>query len=747
MVFRFSVFFFFLILGIPGFGQIKGRVLDAYNRHPISNVHVVHQSGQTITNDSGYFELAVQSGLLKLTHLAYVSQQIKVSSLHATPVILMVPVSLPLETVTVSSELLRHKVFSTPASIGIIQQSRLEQSLGITFVEHLNTVPGVFVSQGAINTNKITIRGMGSRNPYGTNRIKAYYKGIPITGGDGTTEIEDLNITDIHRIEIIKGAKSAFYGSGMGGVILLSGNKPTTEGFVTRFSLEAGLYNSYKPEFLLQFKQANWTFQLNYGYTTSDGWRQNSTYQRNNLNFDGTYSGENTAIDLIFQFIDADAQIASSLNERTFAHSPDSAAANWLAINGFENYRKTLLGLRHKYRFSKTIENELVVFGNLYKGYESRPFNILVDDSEKMGIRETATVNFRSTAIHGGFELLKEQYTWSIFETLQGEQGEELSRFKELRTPVSLFIQSSHTFNQGALFELGLSYNWLSYELTRLLPDSLNQTENFRYQPVLSPFLGISFPIMKKGVLYVSAGHGFSAPSVEETLMPEGAINPDLKPESGYNTELGFRWKGWHSKLFVDAALYYLWATNLLVTERISESVFFGKNAGSTRHAGLELSAAIKLNQNKQNRMPAVDFNTSYSFARHRFKNYTDNGVVFNGNYLAGIPNHQLWASLELKFKRNWYTQINFQWVGSQHLTDRNSEKQGSYQVTHLKIGQEFNLFAQSKINWSFGVNNLFNQAYASMILINAPTINGQLPRYFYPGTPQNFYGQVSFSF
>ncbi len=59
MVIRFPVFFFFLVLNIPGFGQIKGRVLDASDRHPISNVHVVHQSGQTTTNDSGYFELPV----------------------------------------------------------------------------------------------------------------------------------------------------------------------------------------------------------------------------------------------------------------------------------------------------------------------------------------------------------------------------------------------------------------------------------------------------------------------------------------------------------------------------------------------------------------------------------------------------------------------------------------------------------------------------------------------------------------
>jgi iron complex outermembrane receptor protein len=40
----------------------------------------------------------------------------------------------------------------------------------------------------------------------------------------------------------------------------------------------------------------------------------------------------------------------------------------------------------------------------------------------------------------------------------------------------------------------------------------------------------------------------------------------------------------------------------------------------------------------------------------------------------------------------------------------------------------------------ALGINNVFNQSHASMILINAPSFGGTPPRYYYPGMPRNFY-------
>jgi iron complex outermembrane receptor protein len=53
--------------------------------------------------------------------------------------------------------------------------------------------------------------------------------------------------------------------------------------------------------------------------------------------------------------------------------------------------------------------------------------------------------------------------------------------------------------------------------------------------------------------------------------------------------------------------------------------------------------------------------------------------------------------------------------------------------------------------NWDldlyFGINNLFDTTYASMILINAGSFGGSQPRYYYPGLPRNIFGGVKINY
>ena len=55
----------------------------------------------------------------------------------------------------------------------------------VEMVSSLNQVSGVYVLSGALNTNRITIRGVGARTPFGTDKIRLYYNEIPVTNGSG----------------------------------------------------------------------------------------------------------------------------------------------------------------------------------------------------------------------------------------------------------------------------------------------------------------------------------------------------------------------------------------------------------------------------------------------------------------------------------------------------------------------------------------------------------------------------------
>ena len=79
------------------------------------------------------------------------------------------------------------------------------------------------------STARLTLRGMGSRTPYASNRVKAYFNDVPLTSGDGATIIEDLELSTLQSVEVLKGPASALYGPALGGVIVLRTSPPTYE--------------------------------------------------------------------------------------------------------------------------------------------------------------------------------------------------------------------------------------------------------------------------------------------------------------------------------------------------------------------------------------------------------------------------------------------------------------------------------------------------------------------------------------
>jgi len=97
-----------------------------------------------------------------------------------------------IDEVTVTAFRTPYNLFNTPAPVNLIIPVQLETGSALTPVEALNQVPGVLMHHGTLTTNRLTIRGIGSRTPYATNKIKAYFGEIPLTSGDGETTLEDL---------------------------------------------------------------------------------------------------------------------------------------------------------------------------------------------------------------------------------------------------------------------------------------------------------------------------------------------------------------------------------------------------------------------------------------------------------------------------------------------------------------------------------------------------------------------------
>lgn len=108
------------------------------------------------------------------------------------------------------------------ADITRITAQDLEQQQA-TLVSALQRIPGAYVTQGAIQESRISLRGTGGGN---TTIIR---DGMPINdsgGFDGAMNLSRWTVDDMAEIQVIRGPMGSLYGpGGMGGVILIETKK------------------------------------------------------------------------------------------------------------------------------------------------------------------------------------------------------------------------------------------------------------------------------------------------------------------------------------------------------------------------------------------------------------------------------------------------------------------------------------------------------------------------------------------
>ncbi len=604
-----------------------------------------------------------------------------------------------------------------------------------------NLAPGVHMASGSLNTTRVVIRGVGSRTPYNTNRIRAYLDDIPLTSGDGVSTLEDLDVFAIGSMEILKGPSSALYGSGLGGVIRINSPYPSGDGFLASVLGEYGSFGTHRYGFTSSYKKGNTAIIGGVTRSSTDGYRENSDYMRNSAFVNARIFGVKHSASFTFSLVDLYSEIPSSLNETDFINEPEKAGGSWGSIKGFEEYVKLLSGIRVESDWSNRMKNNFTLFSSYSNPYERRPFNVLDEQTYNFGFREYLEYSLETLKASAGIEYFHEWYDWKIFETLPETQGSLLADHSETRRNLNGFAMVQWRPADRFLVDAGLNLNLLRYSLaTHYRVDSIDQSGRYNYKPVVSPRIGISYRHKFQVWSYISAGHGFSAPSLEETLLPEGSINTSLRPETGWNLEFGNRGNLLEGKLGYDLALYAIILDDLLVTERVTEDVFTGLNAGKALNTGLEMVARGSLYPHKSDSWFNAGFTLAYNLSKNHFRDFVDDGIDYSGNELPGIPRQEINTILSGRFK-GIRLRIQHVLTGQQWMNDANDKLYEGYQLMHLKLSWQYQ-FGTSPVRATVqgGIRNLFDTNHASMILINAPSFAGNDPRYYYPGTPRQFH-------
>jgi iron complex outermembrane receptor protein len=645
-----------------------------------------------------------------------------------------------IDAVTVTAFRSPYNLRNTPAPINLILPELLQTGSALTPVEALNQVPGVLMHHGTLSTNRLTIRGIGSRTPYSTNKIKAYFGEIPLTSGDGETTLEDLENSSIQRVEIIKGPSSSLYGAGLGGTLLFH-PKSLKNDFVQHQTTIAS-FDTYKNTLEAGTTTNKFNLYALGSILNSQGFRENNSTNRGNFMLHSSYSfSEKVKLGALLKFTKMKGYIPSSLDYPTFQNHPEKAAANWKGIEGYEAYTKGQAGISLTVLPAELSKISLGAFGSFRDADEPRPFNLLKENSKYMGLRgyyqKTLNTDVAKTTFTTGIELFREKYNWSTWSNENPENA--LSDNKEKRAYENLFAQLELNFNDRLFVSAGANGNLTRFDYTDNYADDGNKSGKRSYKPVFSPRIGANYKVSGAFSVFGNASHGFSTPSFEETLLPEGQINPDIKPESGWNLEAGVR-ADWNSRLQATVSYYRIYIKNLLVARRTGEDAYVGVNAGRSLHPGLE--AELRWELLNPGAFPSLVLSGNATVANYHFQDFVDGENDYSGNLLPGTTRNTWLLAASFRPGKNIHLKAWQRYTGKMPVNDANSDFTEPYGLTNFEAGFHKN-FRNVKLELKAGVQNIFDVHHAAMLAVNAPSFGGSLPRYYYPGNPRNYFVSV----
>jgi len=745
------VILFFLTSGFTLAQAPSGKVISRENSIELYGVKILDAKGQFIdsTDQKGFFSIAA-AGEYLFEKEGYFSRRLTLDPGEFEMVTLEEEPQ-NLNEVLIKTDNFQTELRRIASSISLLSPMEIQSNDQINIAPVLNMTPGVYMHNATLTTNRITIRGIGSRNLFGTSKIRAYYQDIPLTNGSGETTIEDIELKGVGRMEILKGPSSSLYGAGLGGTIQLIPDKGLFDQY--RVSGEAQFGSFGLQRYLLTANLGNKTNSglLTYSNTQKEGYRDNNETDRQTLTLSSNhYLDERNNRVAIANFIRLRAEIPSSLNEDDYLNDPEKAAFTWGQAQGFEDYDKFLAGLSWNHSYAGKAKQITSVFGSFNDAYEGRPFNILEENTFGLGLRSRFVNQNRifkkSLQWTAGVEFFYDRNSYQTYENLYRDfppgtgsvQGDLLSDFSEKRYYLNLFADSKLELSERASLDFGFNINQTNYRLDDDFDE--NDTDfsgDYSFDLMFSPRVGLTYQFNDKNMAYAQISHGFSPPKLEETLLPDGLINTEIQPETGWNYEIGSRGRFIKGIFQYEISLYLMDVDDLLVARRTGDDQFIGVNAGQTELKGIEIGLSYFLLRSDG---ISISHANALSLNAHEFKDFEDLDEDYSGNDLTGVPSHTFNSQLFIDSRIGFYGYINYYGVGKIPVTDDNSVYSDSYQVVNVKLGYRKSLGSNWQLDLYGGINNLFDEKYASMLQINAGSFGGNAPRYYYPGEPINFY-------
>ncbi|MAH80120.1 MAG: hypothetical protein CMP39_00330 [Rickettsiales bacterium] len=610
----------------------------------------------------------------------------------------------------------------TALSISSISETQLKSGKPmLSLGETLNQVPGIF-SQNQYNYAqdlRVSIRGFGARSAWGIRGIKIIVDGIPFTYIDGQSQIDQLAVEDISKIEIIRGPMSALYGNAAGGTIMITTkdkekNKLEINSIIGPWGLSkitqkaAGNLDSI-------------TYLLNMSYLSQEGWREHSEIKQ--TSFNGKMKmrlKDHSTLLIMLNGIDSPfAYDPGGLTREDAETQPRRAWTSNISYDTGEQVKEQRLSALYTRQFSRfDIESSLYTLGRQFEN--AIPARVVKFDRIVRGgyLNMILPLSFKKVNhfIVSGVEIAAQEDARENYNNSNGQAGNTLllNQNEKLQS-IGLYSQDQISFNKMNII-LGSRYDRLGYRITDYDNTDGDQSGKTNFDQLTNRF-GVSYKFKKSIIPYTAVSQSFETPSLTEIVnRADGndGINTALKPQYATNYEIGV--KGNNKRLRYDLALFKVNLKNELIkqtegTDNGAELDYY-VNSGHSERIGLEYSSQFNATKH-------FFLNVTASYIKATFTHFSHEGELFSGNYIPGIPKLTIGVELIAEHNTGLFLSLDYNQANNIYLDNANDHNVNEMNISNLRLGYKIN---QKKINGTcfVGIRNLTNETYFDNLRINA---------------------------
>jgi len=636
----------------------------------------------------------------------------------------------------------------TPASIGKIDNKNLKDSKPAHPSEITNQIPGVYINITGGEGHMTAIR-----QPTTTQPVYLFLEdGIPTrsTGFFNHNALYEVNIPQSDSIEIIKGPGTSLFGSdAIGGVVNVITAKPPKKK-ESNINIESGQNGWLR----LLTDTGNSTEDNGYiaslNLTHSDGWRDNTEYDRisTNLRFD-SFLDSGATVKTIFSATDVDQQTAGSsrLLKTDYLNNPE---LNYTPIS----YRKVqAIRLSSAYTDEKknsTLSlipylrsNTMALLPNWSLSYDPVVYEtsndsvgLLIKNSQKFKAGKAKLITGADIDYSPGDYIQHAISTTKVGNiytdyTVGAIQYDYDASFSS----VSPYVHYEYSVSPAVRISTGVRYDHMQYDYDNKLSTLTTGSHRRPADAVVkfnhfSPKLGMTYQFSKKTSGFVNYRHAFRAPSNTQLFKQGQAENTiDLKPVKVDSVEVGIRGKT-ASKINYSASLYHMIKTDDILSFKNPDGTRETVNAGETSHNGVELSL-------KKAMTKTIDMSLAASYAVHRYEDWQPNTTTdYSGNEMESAPRAITNAKLDYKYNTNLKLQAEWSHLGSYWMDQANTEKYKGHDLLNLKANYKLSKKASAYIR----IMNAFDTKYATAATYKAPAFGNPEKFEYAPGMPATLY-------